>query len=128
MKFCPNCGSKDIDWVLPQTWSKYECKDCGYIGVFIIEDGNLILSKCEYHKFLVNDTEKVQGGGWFRVDYVKKIFTFYGDSHEFGKATLEDIKKAVEDDKVYTNIYLTHSIVDKFKFLYDTGSELLELN
>ena len=41
MKFCPKCGSKNIDWVLPQTWSKYECKDCGYIGAFIIEDGEM---------------------------------------------------------------------------------------
>ena len=41
MKFCPNCGSKNIDWVLPQTWSKYDCKDCGYIGAFIIEDGEI---------------------------------------------------------------------------------------
>ena len=41
MKFCPKCVSKNIDWVLPQTWSKYECKDCGYIGAFIIEDGEM---------------------------------------------------------------------------------------
>ena len=41
MKFCPKCGSENIDWVLPQTWSKYECKDCGYIGAFIIEDGEM---------------------------------------------------------------------------------------
>jgi len=41
MKFCPKCGSKNIDWVLPQTWSKYECKDCGYIGALIIEDGKI---------------------------------------------------------------------------------------
>jgi len=39
MKFCPRCGSKNIEWVLPQDWSKWECKDCGYIGVFVIEDG-----------------------------------------------------------------------------------------
>ena len=31
VKFCPRCGSTNIDWVLPQTWSKYECKDCGFI-------------------------------------------------------------------------------------------------
>jgi rubredoxin len=41
MRFCPKCGSNNIDWVLPQTWSKYECKDCGYIGVFIIDDGEI---------------------------------------------------------------------------------------
>jgi len=41
MKFCPKCGSKNIDWVLPQTRSKYDCKDCGYIGAFIIENGEI---------------------------------------------------------------------------------------
>jgi DNA-directed RNA polymerase subunit M len=41
MKFCPKCGSTNIEWVLPQTWSKWECRDCGYTGVLIIEDGKL---------------------------------------------------------------------------------------
>jgi len=41
MKFCPRCGSKNIEWVLPQDWSKWECRDCGYIGTFIIEDGEI---------------------------------------------------------------------------------------
>jgi len=41
MRFCPKCGSTDIDWVLPQDWSKWECKKCGYIGAFIIEDGKI---------------------------------------------------------------------------------------
>jgi hypothetical protein len=39
MKFCPRCGSTDIEWVIPQTWSKWECRRCGYIGPLIIEDG-----------------------------------------------------------------------------------------
>jgi len=37
-KFCPNCGSDNIDWILPQNWSKYECKNCGYVGALIIDD------------------------------------------------------------------------------------------
>ena len=41
MKFCPRCGSTNINWVLPQTWSKYECKDCGLITPLIIEDGDM---------------------------------------------------------------------------------------
>ena len=41
VKFCPRCGSTNIEWTLPQTWSKWECKDCGYIGAFIIEDGKI---------------------------------------------------------------------------------------
>lgn len=95
---------------------------------FIIEDGNLILSKCTFHKELVTEKEKVQGGGWFKLNYEEKTFTFYDDSHDFGIAKLEDVQKAVEEGKVYTNKRLTHSIADKFKFLYDTGSELIPLN
>ena len=40
-KYCPKCGSSNVDWVLPQTWSKWRCKDCGYIGSLIIENGEL---------------------------------------------------------------------------------------
>lgn len=41
MKFCPRCGSPNVDWVLPQTWSKWECKACGWTGGFIVEDGKM---------------------------------------------------------------------------------------
>ncbi len=38
MVYCPQCGSSRIDWILPQDRSKYECKNCGYIGVLVIQD------------------------------------------------------------------------------------------
>ena len=40
-KFCPRCGSTDIFYArgLPQLWSIWECKNCGYYGAFIVEDG-----------------------------------------------------------------------------------------
>lgn len=41
VKFCPSCGSTNIEWTLPQTWSKWECRECGYIGVFIIDDSKI---------------------------------------------------------------------------------------
>lgn len=41
LKFCPICGSPNIEWVLPQTWSKWQCRDCGYIGALVIEDGEI---------------------------------------------------------------------------------------
>ena len=41
MKFCSRCGSNNVDWVLPQDRSKWECKDCGYVGPLIIEDGKI---------------------------------------------------------------------------------------
>ena len=39
VKFCPRCGSKNIGFILPHDMQKYECKDCGYTGAFIIDDG-----------------------------------------------------------------------------------------
>ncbi|MGD0977758.1 MAG: hypothetical protein ABR962_01310 [Candidatus Bathyarchaeia archaeon] len=40
-KFCPKCGSSDIDFCVfyrPSTW---RCHSCGYQGSFILEDGNI---------------------------------------------------------------------------------------
>ena len=45
VKFCPSCGSTNVFWAsgLPQFWSLWECKACGYRGAFIIEDSKLAL-------------------------------------------------------------------------------------
>jgi hypothetical protein len=45
VRFCPVCGSTDIDWVggLAILAPYLECKGCGYRGVFVI--GNLKLVK-----------------------------------------------------------------------------------
>jgi Zn ribbon nucleic-acid-binding protein len=40
-KFCPNCGSDNIKWAIPQNWSLWECFNCGYTGALIIEDGEM---------------------------------------------------------------------------------------
>lgn len=43
MKFCPKCGSREVFWAsgLPQFWSVWQCRECGYRGPFILEDGKL---------------------------------------------------------------------------------------
>lgn len=38
MKICPRCGSKNVDWIIPQNWSVWECKDCDYTGPVIEGD------------------------------------------------------------------------------------------
>jgi ribosomal protein S27AE len=41
VKFCPKCGSSNINvlaFYRPSTW---KCLDCGYEGAFILEDSNL---------------------------------------------------------------------------------------
>jgi transcription factor S len=43
IKFCPKCGATDIFWAqgLPHLWSIWQCRNCGYNGAAILEDGKL---------------------------------------------------------------------------------------
>ena len=94
---------------------------------FIISNDSIILSRCTFHNELAVMKEEVKGGGWFELK--EDTFTFYGSSDEFGEASIDDIKKAVQDNKVYTNPYTEFSIGKKFKFKYKTGSnEIIDLN
>jgi DNA-directed RNA polymerase subunit M len=51
-KFCPKCGSTDVFWAqgLPQLWSLWQCRNCGYRGALILEDGNLAVKLKEEWK------------------------------------------------------------------------------
>lgn len=42
-KFCPKCGSTEIFFAsgLPQMWSIWDCRQCGYRGPIILEDSSL---------------------------------------------------------------------------------------
>jgi orotate phosphoribosyltransferase len=39
-KFCPECGSPRVYWPVPQL-PRWKCKDCGWEGTLVIEDGEL---------------------------------------------------------------------------------------
>ena len=43
IRFCPKCGSTNVFYAsgLPQLWSLWECRECGYRGVLILEDRKL---------------------------------------------------------------------------------------
>jgi len=43
VSFCPKCGSTNIFFAsgLPQLWSIWECRNCGYRGAFVLRDGKL---------------------------------------------------------------------------------------
>ena len=99
---------------------KYIIEDIKDLGIC------LIISKCTYHNELATQTKKVKGGGWFVIKNDSMIFR--GDSYDFGKAKVEDVKTAIELNNVYTNKYLTHSIGSKYKFFYDNECELIQLN
>lgn len=37
-KICPRCGSRNVDWIIPQNWSQCVCRDCDYTGPVV--EGN----------------------------------------------------------------------------------------
>jgi ribosomal protein L37AE/L43A len=41
IKFCPKCGSPNINCLVFFRPSIWKCLDCGYEGAFIVEDGQL---------------------------------------------------------------------------------------
>lgn len=95
---------------------------------FVIEDGNLVLAKCKFHKQIVIDPTKVAGGGWFSYNRDQNSFTLHGSSHDFGMAKLEDIQKCVSDNKVYSNSRLTRKL-EGFTFLYrNLSNTITKLN
>lgn len=97
---------------------------------FIIEDGNLIISKVVFHKEMVKDPSKVRGGGWFKWGESaegKKMMIFYGESHDFGRATFEDIVGCVKSGNVYGDRRMYRNITEDFEFGYSTGTEILEI-
>ena len=65
MKICPNCGSDNVNWVLPQLWSIWNCETCGYRGPVIEGDEKLIreirkgyIEKLKEEKKEINELEQ----------------------------------------------------------------------
>jgi hypothetical protein len=83
------------------------------------EEGDcLIVAKCTYHKQLVVDITKVKGGGWWTLDMENFIFTLHGESHDLGRANVNDIASCVQRKKVYRTISLLGNLTDDYKFQY----------
>jgi hypothetical protein len=95
---------------------------------FVVEGDNLIIAKCTYHHQLVIETEKVKGGGMWSLNRDANTFTLSGDSHDFGRASIDDIKNCIEKGNVFRHQYSDVSMVDKFNFVYqDECGEKTEL-
>jgi hypothetical protein len=97
---------------------------------FIIETDEelgdcLILGRITYHKQLAFNEENVKSGGWWGEKDGR--ITFHGSSHDFGRATYEQVYDAVMNNKVFTSYILEHPINDKYKFSYDKQSEIVDI-
>jgi hypothetical protein len=96
---------------------------------FIVEDGDIIIGRVDFHKKLVTDKSKVRGGGMYRMNHDKKEIVLSGMSYEFGSPDLSDIRNAVENDRVFTNPVRINSIANDFKFIWiEIDGERFELN
>lgn len=94
-----------------------------------IEGDCLIIAKCKYHKQLAVDHTKVKGGGWWYLDHETSTFTLRGESHDFGRAKLEDIMDCIKRGKVFSSPTLTRNFHEEgYKFQYENQSgEIIDL-
>ena len=84
---------------------------------FIIDMyGDLILGRVNRHSDLT-DLDNPKGGGFFSINKVDKIISLNGQSHDFGSASLEDVKTAIESGNVFTNKYKTNKITG-YNFMF----------
>ncbi|MEI8086881.1 MAG: hypothetical protein WCG93_11775 [Paludibacter sp.] len=94
---------------------------------FIIEEENLILKMVTNHRDIATNKSKVTGGGNYIFDIETNSFMLYGESYEFGASKIEDIKKCIDEGKVYLNDALTISIAGKNNFSFYNGTEIIKL-
>lgn len=40
-KICPRCGSRNVEWIIPQVWSRWVCYNCDYTGPIIEADDEM---------------------------------------------------------------------------------------
>lgn len=40
-KICPRCGSRNVEWIIPQVWSRWVCYNCDYTGPIIEADDDM---------------------------------------------------------------------------------------
>jgi len=97
---------------------------------FVIVGDNLYMGKVVYHKELINTGDVVLGGGYFLYNDKDDSFTFYGDSHDFGRATEEQVRNAVEKGNVGERCRPQRYAQHNLYYTYDIGlmSERVKLN
>jgi len=58
MKFCPKCGSTNLNFPVFYRPSVWKCLDCGYEGAVIVEDSKLAGKIQERYRRTSRETEK----------------------------------------------------------------------
>ena len=56
---CPVCKSEEINFYMGGQFGKYECKDCGYVGVIVLEKIKRVKKGKMNHRIKVNKNKKL---------------------------------------------------------------------
>ena len=95
---CPRCGSSNIDWIIPQVWSKWECKDCSYTGPAIEADDDLandIKADWEANKDKILEEENIRAQQILSGDYEEDDEEM--EIEEEDELTEEELDKKLRD-------------------------------
>lgn len=86
------------------------------------------LRMCTYHKQMAHDITKVLGGGQFHYDRKKNRFILYGNSSDFGWASIESIKEGLKLFFDWRKSYARHEYYYSDKSMYneDTLADALK--
>jgi len=60
LKFCPKCGSENLNVLVFYRPSIWKCLDCGYEGAFILEDSKLAEKLQQQHRKPNNDKKRTR--------------------------------------------------------------------
>ena len=93
---------------------------------FIVEGNSLILAKCTFHKQLVTNKDDVKGGGMWEWDRDNKTFKLYGDSHDFGRVTYEEVSACIKSGNVFWS-YAGGRKIEGRTFYLNTGVEIIQM-
>lgn len=83
-----------------------------YPKYIITQDNELIIQQVQYHKDI---DRHPKGGGSYSKN--GETIMLFGESYEFGRPNIDDIRDAIKSGKVYTNKYKSVKLdLDKYKF------------
>ena len=104
------------------------------LGTTEVENGQLekviLCAKCIFHKELKGEFESVKGGGEWYFDRENKEILLYGESHDFGRASIEDIKSVIARNQIYQMRLVIGKKFDvsEYKFFFSESCYCLMLN
>lgn len=94
---------------------------------FILNNDFLIIGKVGFHFQMVERGDKVNGGGFWHVDKEQGTLYLYSCSTEYGRCYIEDIKKAINENKIPSDYTRMKIVFSKCEYLEDAMQDFTVL-